>query len=107
MSDTIVRKTGDTLIIRGTLEGENIPPAGEWPGAAATISISRSGSRGSVVRDRAAVTLTPATRAFEYIGATLPVGTYNVEIEVVFANGRKLTWPNYGHVQLSMLARIA
>lgn len=97
----IVRKVGNTLIIKGTLDGDNLPLAPAWLGATATILIRSVG--GEVAVNRAPVTLDANTRAFEYRGASLDEGAYNYEIEVTFTDDTILTWPNDGVARLSLV----
>lgn len=104
-TEDIHRKAGNTIVIKGVLDGDNIPLAPAWAGALAKINIGAVG--GALVRDHAVVTLDVDTRAFEYRGAALPEGAYYYEIEVTFTDGTKLTFPNDGMARLSVGRAVA
>jgi hypothetical protein len=101
----IQRKTGDTLVVKGVLDGTNLPLAPAWAGALAKINIATVA--GALIRDHAVVTLDTNTLAFEYRGAALPEGVYYYEIEVMFTDGTILTFPNDSSARLSVAKAVA
>lgn len=98
------RKAGDTLILSGTMHGETggnvFPVDADWGGAVGKINISTDEKVPVLVVDHGSVTLTPPAGAtlatYRYQGAPglVDEGKYLYEIEITFANGVILTWPN-------------
>lgn len=99
----IERKTGDALLISGTLEGDNLPPDTAWVGATAKINIATAG--GTVVIDHAMVSLDVTAKTFSYVGNPINVpGKYYVEIEVTFPSISQgpVTFPNNTNLVLTV-----
>lgn len=96
-STTETRKSGDTLILSGTLD-QTVPfTLATWVGATAKLNIADANTL-AVIRDHAAVALdtTALPVKYSYSGAALLEGVYLYEIEVTFADATVLTWPNDG-----------
>lgn len=106
MSDTQTRKSGDTLILSGKLdrvEGGDVYPAdADWVGAVGKINIVDKATPTLIAVDHGTVTLTDPSGAtlatYRYQGAAgvVAIGVFIYEVEVSFANGVVLTWPNDG-----------
>jgi hypothetical protein len=101
----ITRKSDDDLVIEGTLAGENLP-AFPWTGATGKISIRVVG--GALTVDRAALTtFDVATGDYSYVGASLPRKSYEYEILVTFADGKKRRFPNDRNLKLLVIPPVA
>ncbi|HEY4133517.1 MAG TPA: hypothetical protein VGM50_23055 [Gemmatimonadaceae bacterium] len=97
------RKTGDTLILSGTLDESTPLDHGDWDGAVAKINIADADSLALVV-DHGVVTLdlTPLDAdpagpvKYRHQGTMPDEGSYLYEIEVTFTDTTVLTWPDDG-----------
>lgn len=107
MSDHFYRKTGELLVIKGTLDGDDLPET-PWTGATAKFHARVAGS--STVWRTENVTLNIDTREFTYSGAApidADANEYRGEIEVTFGDGTKKTWPSDGYLEFTILKQIA
>jgi hypothetical protein len=105
MASTVVRKSGDTLFLGGTLTGTGIP-ATPWNGAIARINIKAlerivNPATGAVVLeagalavDNVAVTFNTTSLVWSYQGAGLYPGAYAYEIEVTYGDATIESFPN-------------
>lgn len=103
--NAITRKAGDTIVIKGTLDGDNLPASAAWIGAIAKMNIASVDGTAAITDG--AVTLDTGTRAFEYKGAALTAGSYHYEIKVTFTDGTILRWPNDGFAKLLVVKKVA
>lgn len=103
MAIEVIRKAGDTLSLKGTLNGDDLPPT-PWDGGTARVNIKRLD--GSLFRTDP-VALDVVTRVFSYVGNPISiVGIYYFEIEVTYLDGMSLTFPNDGDIKLVIKAQI-
>lgn len=108
MSDKhITRKAGDTLLLRGKLGAENLPPELSWVGAVLRLHVRNT--RGRVVLDALVTSFDTATLIFYYKAAsTLPPATeYRYEVQVTFSDGTVLTFPNDEHMRLDIIGPVS
>lgn len=78
--------------------------------AGATGVFSMAAADGTVVVNRRAVALDNSAHTATHSwtsGDTIAAGTYQAEVEVTFADGSILTYPNAGHVRVIITADIA
>lgn len=100
---SIERKTGDALLISGTLEGDNLPPDSAWTGATAVINIATAG--GTAVVTNGAVTFDTTLKTFSYVGAPInTAGKYYFDISVTFLSIPQgpITFPNGTNMVLTV-----
>lgn len=119
MATTVVRKTGDTLFLSGTLTGTGLP-ATPWTGATARINIKAAErivnpdtgavvhEAGALVVDNQAVTtFNTTTLAWTYQGAALSyAGYYAYEIEVTYGDGTVESFPNDEDMPLMVVKEV-
>lgn len=94
----IIRKKGDTLVIPFTLSAEDIPDGATWVGATAKMNI-RTSDAATLIVDHGTCTFDDSNQEGQYRGTTpapanQAVGSYLYEVEVTFADGMILTFPN-------------
>lgn len=100
----ITRKEGDTLVISGTLGGEDLP-AFPWTGA--TAKLSARNARGVLVLNQVAMTLNVATGDVSYSGPSIAAAPYEYEILVTWPGGMTRRFPDDQNLSLLVIPPVA